>query len=455
MAIQSLNPATGEILKQFEELTDEEVRQKIELAAKVFETWKKTSFAERAKLLKKLAVDLRAEKTNLGRLITLEMGRPITPAMAEIEKCAWACEYYAQEGERLLQPEIIPTEAEESGVRFDPLGVVLAVMPWNFPFWQVIRFAAPAVMAGNVALLKHASNVPQCALALEELFVSAGFPVGVFQTLLIAGARVESVVTDPRVAAATLTGSEYAGTQLGAACGREIKPVVLELGGSDPFIVLSDADVELAAQTAVLARFQNAGQSCIAAKRFIVVQEVAEQFIDRLTAAVKTLKVGDPGLPETEMGPLCSAQAVEEMEQVIEQAQKLGAQVVFGGQHRPGAGFFFEPTVLTQVTKNMFVWNQEVFGPILPVMVVKNETEAIQMANDSRFGLAASVWTKDMAQARQLILQLEVGAVFVNSMVKSDPRLPFGGTKKSGLGRELGEYGIKSFTNAKTFLINL
>lgn len=427
------------------------MEQKVELAARTFKTWRKTSFAERAELVKKVAADLRARKQELGELVTLEMGRPITHAVAEVEKCAWACEYYATDAERLLQPELIPTDASQSGIRFDPLGVVLAVMPWNFPFWQVMRFAAPALMAGNVGLLKHASSVPQCALAIEDLFVRAGFPVGTFQTLLISASKVEGLMQDDRIVAATLTGSEYAGTQLAAACGKAVKPVVLELGGSDPYIVLADADVRAAADMTMTARFQNAGQSCIAAKRFIVAREVAETFLERVKEVTQALVVGDPMLPETQMGPLSSEQGVLDIEKQLSQSVAQGAQVMLGGKRIPGKGFFFEPTLVTQVTADMPIWKEETFGPVLPVMVVESEDEALHVANASRFGLGASVWTRSPETAGRFTQELQAGAVFVNGMVKSDPRLPFGGIKKSGLGRELGEYGIKSFVNAKTF----
>lgn len=453
MPIQSLNPATGEVVKQFTELTEVELEQKIELAARTFETWKLTSFVERAELLKKIGVDLRTRKEELGKIITLEMGRPITMAMAEVEKCAWVCDYYAEEGEKLLVPELIATDATESGVRFDPLGVVLAVMPWNFPFWQVMRFAAPALMAGNVGLLKHASSVPQCAFALEELFVRVGFPRGCFQTLLVGIPAVETIVSDSRVAAATLTGSEKAGISLGQICGREIKPVVLELGGSDPYIVLADADVRAAADLTMTARFQNAGQSCISAKRFIVVREVAEQFTERVKEVTQALVVGDPMNPGTQMGPLFSEQGLKDIQQQLQVSVAMGAQVVVGGNRKAGVGFFFEATVVIGVTPDMPVWKEETFGPVLPILIVENEEEAIQAANRSRFGLGAVLWTQDLDKARSIIPRLEAGAVFVNGMVKSDPRLPFGGIKKSGLGRELGEYGIKSFVNVKTFWI--
>lgn len=453
MAIQSLNPATGEVVKQFKELTEVELEQKIELAARTFEMWRKTSFAERAELMKKVAADLRARKQELGELVTLEMGRPVTHAVAEVEKCAWACEYYATDAERLLQPELIPTDASQSGIRFDPLGVVLAVMPWNFPLWQVIRFAAPALMAGNVGVLKHASSVPQCALAIEDLFVRSGFPVGAFQTLLISASKVEGLVQDDRIVAATLTGSEYAGTQLAAACGKAVKPVVLELGGSDPYIVLADADVRAAADMTMTARFQNAGQSCIAAKRFIVAREVADAFLERVKEVTQALVVGDPMQPSTQMGPLFSEQGVKDIEKQINDSVAQGATIVTGGKRKTGAGFFFEPTVMTNVTPDMPVWKEETFGPVLPVMVVESEDEALQVANATRFGLGASVWTQNPATANRFTQELQAGAVFINGMVKSDPRLPFGGIKKSGLGRELGEYGIKSFVNAKTFWV--
>lgn len=440
-------------MKQFTELTEVELEQKIELAARTFEMWRKTSFAERAELMKKVAIDLRSRKQELGELVTLEMGRPITHAVAEVEKCAWACEYYVTDAERLLQPELIPTDASQSGIRFDPLGVVLAVMPWNFPLWQVIRFAAPALMAGNVGVLKHASSVPQCALALEDLFLQAGFPVGVFQTLLISASKVEGLVQDDRIMAATLTGSEYAGTQLAAACGKAVKPVVLELGGSDPYIVLKDADVRAAADMTMTARFQNAGQSCIAAKRFIVVREVADAFLERVKEVVAAIVVSDPMQPTTQMGPLFSEQGIKDIEKQLTDSVAMGAQVALGGKRKPGKGFFFEPTVMTDITADMPVWKEETFGPVLPVMVVESEEEALRAANATRFGLGASVWTGSSETANRFTQELQAGAVFINGMVKSDPRLPFGGIKKSGLGRELGEYGIKSFVNAKTFWV--
>lgn len=453
MPIQSLNPATGEVIKQFTELTEVELEQKIELAARTFEAWKKTSYAERAELMKKVSADLRARKQELGELVTLEMGRPVTHAVAEVEKCAWACEYYADEAEKLLASEPIQTDASKSGIRFDPLGVVLAVMPWNFPLWQVIRFAAPALMAGNVGVLKHASSVPQCALALEDLFVRAGFPAGAFQTLLISASKVEGLVQDDRIAAATLTGSEYAGTQLAAACGKAVKPVVLELGGSDPYIVLADADVRAAADMTMTARFQNAGQSCIAAKRFIVAREVVEAFLERVKEVTQALVVGDPMQPTTQMGPLFSEQGVKDIEKQINDSLAQGATILVGGKRKAGTGFFFEPTVMTNVTANMPVWKEETFGPVLPVMIVESEDEALRIANATRFGLGASVWTQNPETAFRFTRELQAGAIFINGMVKSDPRLPFGGIKKSGLGRELGEYGIKSFVNAKTFWV--
>lgn len=454
MAIQTLNPATGLVVKTFPELSEDELQAKIRLASQALVTWRKSSFEERAQVLKKVAQDLRTRASELAGLITLEMGRPITPAKAEIEKCAWVCEYYAEQGQRLLEPELIATDAQQSGVRFDPLGVVLAVMPWNFPFWQVMRFAAPALMAGNVGLLKHASSVPQCALALEQLFERAGAAAGVFQTLLISASRIESLAEDERIAAATLTGSERAGMSLGAACGKNIKPVVLELGGSDPYLVLQDANVELAAQTAVTARFQNAGQSCIAAKRFIVEQAVAPEFTQKVTELASRLVVGDPEKAETQMGPLCSEQGIQDMERQLAVSVSQGAAVATGGQRINDPGFFFQPTVVTNVSSDMPVWTEETFGPVMPVMVVDSVERAIQVANNSRFGLAATIWSQDSTVVDQCVRELQAGAVFVNGMVKSDPRLPFGGIKKSGIGRELGEYGIKSFVNVKTFWIH-
>lgn len=450
MAIASTNPATGAVLNTYEELSDVELERRLVLAERAFSDWRQTTFVERARLMKQLAVELSTRAEDLAGLITAEIGRPITPSTAEIEKCAWVCEYYADQADHILAEEVVATDATRSYVRFDPMGVILAVMPWNFPFWQVMRFAAPALMAGNVAVLKHASNVPQCALAIEAMFLAAGFPKGVFQTLLVGVSRVEKLVQDDRIVAATLTGSEFAGTRLAMHCGAEIKPVVLELGGSDPYIVLADADITQAAAIAVHARLQNAGQSCIAGKRFIVEQSVVEEFSAALVKNFQTIKVGDPTLAETEMGPMASEKLRAEVARQVDESVDQGAVLLTGGSIPEGPGYFYPPTLLRHVKLDMPVCNQEVFGPAAPIIEVKDIDEAIRVANSSRFGLGASVWTCDAEKIERCARELQAGAVFFNGMVKSDPRLPFGGTKKSGLGRELGSYGMKEFVHIKT-----
>ena len=452
--LTSTNHATGEIMATFPELTPEEIETKLGLATEVYKTWRDTTIAERARKMVTLAALLWQNASEIGHLATLEMGKPIRQARAEVEKCALVCEYYAAEAAKILAPEIVPTEAQKSFVQFDSLGPILAVMPWNFPFWQVIRFAAPALMAGNVGLLKHASNVSQCGQKIEELFAEAGFPVGVFQYLRVGSGAVENLIKDERIKALTLTGSEGAGRAVAKAAGENLKKIVLELGGSDAFIVLSDADLAKAAKVGALARLQNAGQSCIAAKRFIVVAEVKEKFVELLTREFASFVVGNPEDENTQMGPLVNLSAVTEIKRQVTDSLNLGARLICGGEKLDLPGAFFAPTILTDVKPGMPAYNEEIFGPVAGVIVAKDEADAIRIANDSRFGLGASLWTADLARAQNLAGKIESGAVFVNEMVKSDPRLPFGGSKASGYGRELGSYGLREFVNVKTVWIN-
>lgn len=453
MAIQSINPANGKLLRSFEALTEDAIREKIALSAEAFRAYQTVPLAHRALCMRKLASILEQESDELATIITLEMGKPIATARQEVLKCATGCRYYAQEAARILTPEPIET-GRESYVRWDPLGVVLAVMPWNFPFWQVFRFLAPALMAGNVGLLKHSSNVPQCAMAIEALVRRAGFPRGTFQTLLVESRQVESILADERVAAVTLTGSEPAGRAVAAQAGWLIKKSVLELGGSDPFIVMGSTDLELAAEIAVRARCVNSGQSCIAAKRFIVADEVYEEFESRFVAGMEALRVGDPMMEDTTIGPLATAGIVEELEAQVKAATAAGARVLTGGQRMVGAGNYFEPTVLADMPRSCPVYYQEIFGPVAMLFRVADLDEAIRVANDTPFGLGASAWTRDHAEQQRLIEELESGAVFINEMVASDPRLPFGGVKHSGYGRELSAAGMREFLNAKTVVVS-
>jgi succinate-semialdehyde dehydrogenase/glutarate-semialdehyde dehydrogenase len=451
--IKSINPATDEELASFEEFSPEQVDQALAEADAAYRAWRERSFAERAVPMRQAAEVLRQNKADYGRLISLEMGKPITEAEAEVEKCAWACEFYAEHAERFLADEHVETNALDSYVAFEPLGVVLAIMPWNFPFWQVFRFAAPALMAGNAAVLKHASNVPQCALAVEEIFVKAGFPKGLFRAVLVGGSAAERMIVDPRVRAVTLTGSSEVGEQVASAAGRNLKKQVLELGGSDPFIVLKDADLDAAVETAVRARFQNSGQSCICAKRFIVEESVADEFERRFSEAAAKLKVGDPQDRETRIGPLARADLAETLERQVEQSVGQGARVLLGGKRIAGQGNFFEPTILSGVTPEVTAFREETFGPVAAVVRAKNAQEALELANDSEYGLGASIWTRDLEQAQRLARRIESGAVFVNGLVASDPRLPFGGVKRSGYGRELAAFGIREFTNIQSVCV--
>jgi succinate-semialdehyde dehydrogenase/glutarate-semialdehyde dehydrogenase len=453
MAIESINPANGNTLKRFKPLRWPGIDTALEKAGRAFATWRALTMEQRGARLLETARILRSRAQRYGTLITVEMGKPIAQAVGEVEKCAWACEYFANSGAGLLADEVVGTEARKSYVRFEPLGVVCAVMPWNFPFWQVFRFAAPALVAGNVGVLKHASNVPQCALAIEEVFLEAGVPKGVFQTLLIESRAVARVVADRRVAAATLTGSEPAGRQVAGTAGTHVKKTVLELGGSDPFVVLKDADLARCCAAAAQARTVNSGQSCIAAKRFIVDRAVADEFTRGFVERMAALRVGDPLDAATEVGPLAREDLRAELHRQVRLSVRRGARLLTGGMPLDGPGFFYPPTVLTRVRPGMPAYDEEVFGPVASVIVAGDEDDAVRIANHSRFGLGASVWSRDTDRAEALARRIESGNVFINDFVKSDPRLPFGGVKGSGYGRELGAYGIKEFTNIKTVVV--
>jgi len=453
MTIESINPATGEVLETFDETSGRELERILAAAHAAFLEWRTVPFATRAQKMRAAAGALRAHSETYARTMTLEMGKPIVQAEAEVDKCASTCEYYADHAEAFLAEQPRETDASRSFVRFDPLGPVLAVMPWNFPFWQVFRFAAPALMAGNVAILKHASNVPRCALAIEEVFREAGFPRGLFSTVLIGASAVAPLIADPRIVAVTLTGSELAGRKVAEQAGRELKKTVLELGGSDPFIVLADADLAAAAKAAADARLINSGQSCIAAKRFIVVERVADQFLERFFQEMRSRRMGDPLARETQVGPQARVELRDALHRQVEESVIRGATIVLGGEIPNGKGAFYPPTLLVAVEKGMPAFDEETFGPVAAVIRAKDETDAIRLANDSTLGLGASLWTQDRGRAERLAAQIEAGSVFVNGVVKSDPRLPFGGIKRSGYGRELSEYGIREFVNIKSVWI--
>ena len=451
--ITSVNPATEELLATFDTHTAEQVEEALGQAQDAFVAWRGRTIAERAVPMKSLAQLLRERADRYGRLITLEMGKPITEATAEIEKCAWNCDFYAENAARLLADEPVKTNAKRSLVAFEPLGIVLAVMPWNYPFWQVIRFAAPAFMAGNAAVLKHASNVPQSALAIEEAIREAGFPDGLLRTLLLAGSAVEPLIADDRVRAVTLTGSSQTGSRIAELAGRAIKKQVLELGGSDPFIVLKDADIAAAATVATRARNQNNGQSCIAAKRFIVEHGVLDEFQERFTKEVAALRIGDPLDPQTQIGPLARGDLRDALERQVTGSVRAGATVLTGGERWGERGYFYRPTVLAGVTPGMPVFDEETFGPVAAIVSASDADEAVVLANSTEYGLGANLWTSDDAAGEKLARRIESGQVFINGMVASDPRLPFGGTKHSGYGRELSSFGIREFTNIKTIWI--
>jgi succinate-semialdehyde dehydrogenase/glutarate-semialdehyde dehydrogenase len=450
MPIATINPATGETLRTFQPLTPEQLEARLQCAAEAYQRHRRTPFAERSRLMLKAADILEGEKEAFGRLMVTEMGKPLKAAVEEAAKSAWGCRYYAEHAERFLADEEVKTTASRSYVTWQPIGPVLAIMPWNFPFWQVFRFAAPALMAGNVGLLKHASNVPQCALAIEDIFRRAGFPEGVFQALLIETDRVRSVIEDPRVAAVTLTGSNTAGSQVASAAGKVFKKTVLELGGSDPFIVMPDADLPTAIATAVKARIVNNGQSCIAAKRFIVHEAVADEFERGFVAGMAGLTVGDPMDGKTDIGPLATEGQLRTIADQVDRAVQAGARVLTGGRKLDHRGWYYAPTVLAGITPESPVFREEVFGPVALLFRVRSSEEAIRLANDSPFGLGASVWTRSQAERERFAQEIESGMVFVNAMVASDPRVPFGGVKESGYGRELSPLGIREFVNAKT-----
>jgi len=454
MPIASINPTTGETLKTFTALNETQIEEKLQRAANTFQLYRRTPFAERELPMFRAAEILEADKQELARLMTTEMGKPIKSAVQEAEKCALVCRYYADNARRHLADQMVETNATRSFVQFQPLGPVLAVMPWNFPFWQVFRFAAPALMAGNVGLLKHASNVPQCALAIEDIFLRAGFPAGAFQTLLIGSDAVEKILNDKRIVAATLTGSEPAGRSVASIAGKQIKKTVLELGGSDPFIVMPSADLDQAVTTAVKARTINNGQSCIAAKRFIIASEIYEAFERKFVAEMRGLRVGDPMQESTDIGPLATPQILKDLDEQVRKAVASGARVLTGGKQPERSGNFYEPTVLTNISEKSPVYCEEVFGPVALLFRVETTEQAIQLANATTFGLGAAAWTNDPEEQTRFIDELEAGCVFVNGMVASDPRLPFGGVKNSGYGRELGEFGIREFVNVKTVWIN-
>ncbi|HET9441299.1 MAG TPA: NAD-dependent succinate-semialdehyde dehydrogenase [Longimicrobiales bacterium] len=451
--MKSINPATGQTIRTFEEIGGAELSDRIANAAAAFRAYRYTSMAHRAVRLLRAGEIIEQEKGALARLMTLEMGKPIGSALAEAEKCAWVCRYYAEHAEEFLRDEVITTDARLSYVAYQPLGVVLAIMPWNFPFWQVFRFAAPALMAGNVALLKHASNVPQCALAIADIFRRAGFPEDVFQTLMVGSERVESIINDARVAAVTLTGSENAGSAVGAQAGKVIKKAVLELGGSDPFIVMPSADLESAVQAGVKSRTLNNGQSCISAKRFIVADKIADEFERRFVQAMESLVIGDPLDEKTQIGPLATESIVNQLDEQVRASIVAGARLLTGGRRVDRPGYYYAPTVLTDIPERAPAYRDELFGPVASMFRVNSLHEAIRIANDTTYGLGSSVWTHDPAEQIEFIRDLEAGQVFINGIVASDPRLPFGGVKRSGYGRELGVWGIREFVNVKTVWI--
>jgi succinate-semialdehyde dehydrogenase / glutarate-semialdehyde dehydrogenase len=453
MTIATINPATGQTVRTFTPLSDRELEARLQCAAAAHQRQRRTPMAERTRTLARAAEILEAEKEQLGRLMVLEMGKTMKAAVEEAAKCAWGCRYYAENAARFLADEEVETGTARTFIAYQPIGPILAIMPWNFPFWQVFRFAAPALAAGNVGLLKHASNVPQCALAIEDIFRRAGFAEGCFQTLLIETERVQGVIDDPRVAAVTLTGSTGAGSHVAAGAGKEIKKSVLELGGSDPFIVMPSADFETAVRTAVKARTINNGQSCIAAKRFIVAEPIADEFERRLVAGMKALVVGDPMDPATDVGPLANEAQVKTLVDQMNRSVQAGARLLTGGHAIERPGFYFAPGVLTGITEDSPAYHEEIFGPVALLFRARDLDHAIRLANDSAFGLGASAWTRDQRESARLVRELEAGMVFINAMVASDPRVPFGGIKRSGFGRELSGFGIREFVNIKTVWI--
>ncbi|MEJ2696874.1 MAG: NAD-dependent succinate-semialdehyde dehydrogenase [Candidatus Sulfobium sp.] len=452
MRIQSINPYTEEVMKEFEPMTSDHVDRAAHRSRHAFFSWRELPVSARVAAIRKLGDHLRQEKSRYAEIITLEMGKPIRESFSEIEKCAWLCDYYSENTGGFLEPEQIKTEADKSYVVFQPLGVVLAVMPWNFPFWQAFRFGIPAVSAGNVVVLKHASNVPMCAFAIEEAFRKAGFPEDIFTTLLIDAGEARRLIEEDKVDAVSLTGSTKAGAEVGSLAGKKIRKFVLELGGSDPFVVLDDADIEKAAATAVKARMINTGQSCIAAKRFIVMEKAAEQFREVFLSRLRELRVGDPMDKATDMGPVAKKDILDSLNEQIRDAAHKGADIQ-RVEHPFATGLFFSPCAVYNPKPDMKILTEEVFGPIAPVITVRDEDEAVRAANDTEFGLGAAVWSRDLDRAERLAMKIEAGSIAINDMVKSDPRLPFGGVKKSGVGRELSHYGLKEFVNIKTVVV--
>jgi succinate-semialdehyde dehydrogenase/glutarate-semialdehyde dehydrogenase len=453
MAIASINPTTGQTIKEFSSPNESQIEERLSRAAEAFEHYRRTPFARRAELLMGAATLLEREKEQLAHIITLEMGKLVRASIEEIEKCSLGCRFYAENAERFLEDRTAQTGAARSFVRYQPLGPILAIMPWNFPFWQVFRFAAPALMAGNVGLLKHAANVPQCALAIEDIFRRAGFAEGVFQTLLIETAQTHGVIEDARVKAVTLTGSERAGSAVASAAARLIKKSVLELGGSDPFIVMPSANLKMAAEIGVRARTINTGQSCIAAKRFIVAEKVYQEYVEQFVDKIRSLKIGDPLDPETDIGPLATESILKGVDEQVQKSIAAGAKLLTGGNRIKRDGFFYEPTVVADIPPGSPAYREEVFGPVALFFRVADRDEAVAVANDNQFGLGASAWTNDRDEQDLFISELESGMVFINGMVASDPRLPFGGIKRSGFGRELGCEGIREFVNTKTVVV--
>lgn len=447
----SINPYNSQELNSYKNHTKAEVSKLIDKAHNRFYSWRETSFSERKKLMLAAALELKENKAEYAEMMTLEMGKPISQAIAEVEKCAWVCEYYAEQAEKQLQNEIIKTDAHKSYVSFEPLGVVLAIMPWNYPFWQVFRFAAPALMAGNIGILKHASNVFGSALNIEKVFMRAGFPENCFTTLLVGSEAIEEIIENEKIKAVTLTGSGPAGSSVAAIAGKNIKKTVLELGGNNALVVMKDCDLEKTVETCVQARFQNTGQSCIAGKRLLLEEAISEEFLERLMLKVRELKSGDPMEGNTYVGTLAREDLAVALEKQVNASVAAGAKILIGGKRQ---GAYFEPTVLVDVTEKMPVFKEETFGPVLSVTTFKNVDEAIELSNNSQFGLGVSIFTKNIEAAEKLVFRLDEGAVFINELVKSDPRLPFGGIKQSGYGRELSEHGIREFVNRKTVFIN-
>lgn len=454
MTLESINPANGRLLKSYHEMSDNEIANIIQKSNDAWLEWKKTTFDQRSLLMKKSAEILRARSTEFAELMTAEMGKTLKEGKAEAEKCAWVCDYYADNAETFLKEEIIETDASKSFVTFQPLGVILAVMPWNFPFWQVFRFAAPALMAGNCGVLKHASNVTGCALAIEDIFKQAGFPENAFRSFVAGSKKVQAIIENPLIKAVTLTGSTPAGKAVAAAAGNVLKKTVLELGGSDAYVILDDANLEMAAESCVNSRLINAGQSCIAAKRFIVTEAVADNFERLYVEKMQKKIMGDPSENKTDIGPQARTDLRDELHEQVKKSIKMGAKCVLGGIIPEGSGAFYPPTVLTNVSKGMPAFDEELFGPVAAIIKVKNEDDAIAVANDSVFGLGTAVFSEDVKKAEQIAAKkLDAGCCFVNAFVKSDPRLPFGGIKQSGYGRELAHYGIKEFVNIKTVYV--